>query len=57
VCEDLACCSGDRAVFFGYDTGSLETLDVLAETDCFTIVDQIDPGKVQVKIAREEFER
>jgi glycosyltransferase involved in cell wall biosynthesis len=53
----LACCNENRSVFFGYDTGSLEILDALAETDCFTIVDQIDPGKVQTEIARKEVER
>jgi glycosyltransferase involved in cell wall biosynthesis len=53
----LACCNENRSVFFGYDTGSLEILDALAETDCFTIVDQIDPGKVQTEITRKEVER
>lgn len=41
-------------VFFGYDTGSLEVLEFLADTPCVTIVDQMDPGRIHKRIAVEE---
>ncbi len=45
-----------RRVFFGYDTGSLEVLDFLADTPCVTLVDQIDPGRTEKEIVLEEIE-
>jgi glycosyltransferase involved in cell wall biosynthesis len=44
-------------VFFGYNTASLETLERLDQTSCTTIVDQIDPGRVEKEIVIEEAER
>lgn len=46
-----------ESVFFGYDTGSREVLEHLAGTNCFTIVDQIDPGPVHKDIVQAEMER
>jgi glycosyltransferase involved in cell wall biosynthesis len=44
-------------VFFGYDTGCYEVLDWFEGTDGFTILDQIDPGRVEKQIVLEENER
>ncbi|MCS4047508.1 glycosyltransferase involved in cell wall biosynthesis [Salinibacter ruber] len=44
-------------VFFGYDTGSLEPLRFLEATNCFTIVDQMDPGRVEKELVLEEIQR
>lgn len=46
-----------RSVFFGYDTGSLEVLTALRSTDWITVVDQIDPGRVEKEIVLEETDR
>lgn len=45
------------SVFFGYDTGSLEILEALKDEGCVTLVDQIDPGRVEKNIVLEEIER
>ena len=47
----------ERSVFFGYDTGSLEVLQALKNTDWITVVDQIDDGKVGKRIVAQEIER
>ena len=47
----------ENHVFFGYNTASLETLDRLDSTACTTIVDQIDPGRVEKEIVIREAER
>lgn len=47
----------DQSVFFGYNTACLETLEYLEATQCLTIVDQIDPGRVHKKIVQNEAER
>lgn len=47
----------DQAVFFGYNTGSLEVLNGLNSTGALTILDQIDPGRVERDIVREECDR
>jgi glycosyltransferase involved in cell wall biosynthesis len=44
-------------VFFGYDTGCLEVLTALEDTDWFTIVDQIDPGVLEKEIVQREVEQ
>lgn len=49
--------SFDKIGFFGYSTGSLETLRYLASTSCFTVVDQISPGKIHKEIVLEESRR
>ena len=46
-----------KAVFLGYNTGCLETLDFLSDSGCFTIVDQIDPGQIHKEIVQKEAER
>ena len=46
-----------RDLFFGFDTNSLEALDLLKERGIFTIVDQVDPGKVHEDMVIEECER
>ena len=46
-----------HSVFFGYDTGSLEVLRFLSATDCFTILDQMDPARVEKELVLEEIER
>jgi glycosyltransferase involved in cell wall biosynthesis len=47
----------EDSVFFGYDTGSREVLEYLADTNALTLVDQIDPGPVHKEIVQEEMER
>jgi len=44
----------DQSVFFGYDTGSLEILENLQDTDCCTILDHVDPGQTEKEIVLEE---
>ncbi len=44
-------------VYFGYDTASLEILEYLYEKQIFSIVDQIDPAKVEENLVLEEYER
>ena len=41
-------------VYFGYDTGCLETLDRLRRDGIFTIVDQIDPARTEEELVYEE---
>ena len=47
----------DTSIFFGYNTGSLETLNALASTGCTTVVGQIDPGRIEKEIVQEEVRR
>ena len=47
----------EDSVFFGYDTGSREVLEYLADTNALTLVDQIDPGPVHKEIVQAEMER
>jgi glycosyltransferase involved in cell wall biosynthesis len=47
----------ETRVFFGYNTASLETLKRLGPTACTTIVDQIDPGRVEKEIVINEAQR
>ena len=46
-----------RDVFFGYDTGCLETLELMREKGIFSIVDQIDPARMEEQIVEEEARR
>lgn len=48
---------GRRDCFFGFNTNCLETLEYLRERQIFTIVDQIDPARVEEEMVREEAER
>ena len=43
--------------FFGFSTGSLETLEWLADRPCQTVIDQISPGRIEHEIVLEESER
>jgi glycosyltransferase involved in cell wall biosynthesis len=40
--------------FFGFDSASLETLEMLNARGIFTVVDQIDPGRTEEEIVFEE---
>ena len=40
--------------FFGFDSASLETLEMLKSRGIFTVLDQIDPGKTEEEIVHEE---
>jgi glycosyltransferase involved in cell wall biosynthesis len=40
--------------FFGFDSTSLETLDMLRDRGVFTVLDQIDPGRTEEEIVFEE---
>ena len=44
----------DRDAFFAFNTGALETLQYLRERRVFTVLDQIDPGKVEEEMVAEE---
>lgn len=46
----------DRDCFLGFNTNCLETLEHLKERNIFTIVDQIDPAKVEEDMVVEEAE-
>lgn len=46
-----------NAAFFGYNTGCLETLRWLGERGVPTIVGQIDPGRVEEDLVRQENEK
>lgn len=43
--------------FIGFSSGSLEILELLRERSIFSIVDQIDPGRVEEDLVLEECER
>lgn len=43
--------------FFGFDTNSLETMELLKERGVLTILDQVDPGKLHEELVIEEAER
>lgn len=43
--------------FFGFDTSSLEAIEALKKRGIFTILDQVDPGKVHEDLVIEEIER
>jgi hypothetical protein len=40
--------------FFGFDSASLETLEMLRDRGVFTVLDQIDPGRTEQEIVLEE---
>jgi glycosyltransferase involved in cell wall biosynthesis len=46
-----------RDAFFGYDTGCLETLELLNTRGVPSVVDQIDPGPVEEQIVFEESQK
>jgi glycosyltransferase involved in cell wall biosynthesis len=46
-----------RDVFFGFNTNCLETLEWLRTAEITTVVDQVDPGKVEEDVVIEEAER
>ena len=43
-----------RDVFFGFNTGCLETFEMLRDRRIITICDQIDPARVEEDIVLEE---
>lgn len=46
-----------KDAFFGFNTGSLETLEMLGASGVFTIVDQIDPGRLEEELVYQESQR
>ncbi len=56
VARDLASQTFDpaRDVFFGFNTGCLETLGLLRERGVLTIVDQIDPARTEEELVFQE---
>ena len=46
-----------RVAFFGFNTGCLETLEMLRKRDVFTIVDQIDPARTEEELVLREVEK
>ncbi|HEX4265925.1 MAG TPA: glycosyltransferase family 4 protein [Verrucomicrobiae bacterium] len=47
----------ERDLFFGFDTNSLEVLEMLKQRGVFTVLDQVDAGQVHEEIVLEETER
>lgn len=47
----------ERLAYFAFNTGCLETIRLLRELDVPTVVDQIDPARVEERIVLEEAER
>ena len=47
----------DRHAFFGFNTGCLETLEMLRESGIHTIVDQIDPARVEEELVFAEVQK
>ena len=47
----------DRDVFFGFNTGCLETLELMRERGVLTIVDQIDPARTEEELVFAEAQR
>ena len=47
----------ERDAFFAFNTGALEALRVLRDRGVFTVVDQIDPGRVHRQIVDEQLAR
>lgn len=43
--------------FFGFNTNSLETMELLKQKGIFTVLDQIDPGRVEEDMILEESQR
>lgn len=46
-----------RDVFFGFDTNCLEVLGYLKPRKIFTVVDQVDPGRIEEDMVVEEADR
>lgn len=49
--------SAEKDYFFGFNTNSLETLEFLKPKGIFTVLDQIDPGRVEEEMVQVEAER
>lgn len=47
----------EKDMFFGFNTNCLEALEHLKQRNIFTIVDQVDPGRVEEDMVLEEAER
>jgi glycosyltransferase involved in cell wall biosynthesis len=48
---------GSDSIFFAYDTGALETMEWCRERGIRSIVNQMDPNRVEVHLVREEEKR
>lgn len=46
--------SSKDTLFFGYDTGALETMEWLRERDVTCVLDQMDPSRLEVEMMRKE---
>ena len=59
VTRDLAKQQFNPAVdaFFGFNTGCLETLQLMRERGVLTIVDQIDPARIEEELVAEEIRK
>jgi glycosyltransferase involved in cell wall biosynthesis len=58
VCADLQRKKwSPESIFFAYDTGALEIFTFLREHGVHCILDQMDPGRVEVDLVREEEKR
>jgi glycosyltransferase involved in cell wall biosynthesis len=59
VAEDLGRRDLDprRDVFFGFNTNCLEALRLVRSRGVFSVVDQVDPGKVEEDLVHDEMER
>ncbi len=58
--RDSLCRRGELSrttVFFGYDTGALETMQWLRERGIPSVVNQMDPSRVETNLVREEEKR
>jgi glycosyltransferase involved in cell wall biosynthesis len=47
----------EQDMFFGFNTGCLETIQMLSERRIFTVCDQIDPARVEEQLIYDEAER
>jgi glycosyltransferase involved in cell wall biosynthesis len=43
-----------NTIFFAYDTGALEVMELLREQRIYCVLDQMDPSRVEVDLVREE---
>jgi hypothetical protein len=54
VASSLKRRSLENVIFFGYDTGSLETLEMLSDKGVPTLLSQMDPGRTEALLVAEE---
>ena len=46
-----------RDCFFGFNTNCLELMEILRKRQVFTVIDQVDPGRIEEDMILEEIER